>query len=70
MNDDIDIEIDVQESAAQFLRGAQHESAALKARISNPQSPLEQAHTAVELCDLLDWCQVLAGICRPSFGVE
>lgn len=69
MNDDmsIDIEIDVEASAATFLRAAQLESAALKVRILEPATPTEKAATAVELCDLLDWCAVVAGICHPSF---
>ena len=67
MNEDIEIEINVEESAATFLRSAQIESAALKVRILEPLSPTEKAGTAVELCDLLDWCEVVAGICHPSY---
>ena len=67
MNEDIEIEINVEESAATFLRSAQIESAALKTRISEPATPTEKAATAVALCDLLDWCEVVAGICHPSY---
>lgn len=67
MNEPTDIEINIEESAADVLRAAKIESAALKVRVSQPGTVAEKAATAVELCDLLDWCTVMAAICHPSY---